>query len=59
MAAQIERMQDAKSFLEHVVEEHAESSPDGCPHYEALVFGSDSDHDHGTHPSEHTLGPGG
>jgi hypothetical protein len=52
-------MQDAKSFLEHVVEEHAESSPDGCPHYEALVFGSDSDHDHGTHPSEHTLGPGG
>jgi len=38
-------MQDAKSFLEHVVEEHAESSPDGCPHYEALVFGSDPGHD--------------
>ena len=45
MAAQIEPMQDAKSFLEHVVEEHAESSPDGCPHYEALVFGSDPGHD--------------
>jgi DNA-binding transcriptional MerR regulator len=36
---QIERMQAAKEFLQHLRGHHAESSPDGCPHYEALIWG--------------------
>ncbi len=46
LSAQIQRMQDAKEFLEHVLSHHAGSTPDGCPHYEALIFGLAPDHDH-------------
>jgi MerR family transcriptional regulator, copper efflux regulator len=34
----IERMETARSFLEHVASHH-HSTPDGCPHYEALIWG--------------------
>ena len=44
--AQIERMQEAKLFLEHVLSEHPDERPDGCPHYEALIFGEAPDHRH-------------
>jgi DNA-binding transcriptional MerR regulator len=33
----IERMQAAREFLEHVASHH-DSAPDGCPHYEALIW---------------------
>ncbi len=35
---QIRRMTAARAFLEHI-RSHHEESPDGCPHYEALVMG--------------------
>jgi MerR family transcriptional regulator, copper efflux regulator len=35
---QMERMAAAKAFLEHVSSHH-DNSPDGCPHYEALIWG--------------------
>ena len=34
----IKQMEAAKAFLEHVASHHNES-PDGCPHYEALIWG--------------------
>jgi MerR family copper efflux transcriptional regulator len=35
---QIARMQAARAFLEHTLVYHRDSSPDGCPHYEALIW---------------------
>ncbi len=35
---QIARMEAASAFLEHVVSHH-DTAPDGCPHYEALIWG--------------------
>ncbi|HTZ08834.1 MAG TPA: MerR family transcriptional regulator [Acidimicrobiales bacterium] len=35
---QIEWMAGARDFLEHVATHH-DSPPDGCPHYEALIWG--------------------
>jgi MerR family copper efflux transcriptional regulator len=35
---QIERMGAARAFLEHTLTFHRDSSPDGCPHYEALIW---------------------
>lgn len=37
----IERMQAARAFLEHVASHH-DSAPDGCPHYEALIWGHEA-----------------
>ena len=37
LTAQIERMEAAKAFLEHVVSYH-DYAPDGCPHYETLIW---------------------
>jgi len=34
----IERLEAARGFLEHVASHH-DSAPDGCPHYEALIWG--------------------
>jgi MerR family transcriptional regulator, copper efflux regulator len=39
LEAQIAELQTAKEFLEHVASHHT-SSPDGCPHYEAEIWGS-------------------
>lgn len=37
---QIERMEAAREFLQHVASHH-ETAPDGCPHYEALIWGNE------------------
>jgi MerR family transcriptional regulator, copper efflux regulator len=34
----IERLQAARAFLEHVATHH-DTAPDGCPHFEALIWG--------------------
>jgi MerR family copper efflux transcriptional regulator len=46
LRAQIERMQAAWDFLSHIVTHHPSSAPDGCPHYEALVFQPHAARDH-------------
>jgi DNA-binding transcriptional MerR regulator len=38
LRAQIARMEEAAAFLEHTLVFHRDSSPDGCPHYEALIW---------------------
>jgi len=38
LRGQIARMQAAQAFLEHTLVYHRDSSPDGCPHYEALIW---------------------
>jgi hypothetical protein len=38
LARQIERMRAARALLDHVLHHHQDSSPDGCPHYEALIW---------------------
>jgi MerR family copper efflux transcriptional regulator len=38
LARQIDRMQTARALLDHVLHHHQDSSPDGCPHYEALIW---------------------
>jgi hypothetical protein len=35
---QMERIAAARAFLEHTLTFHRDSSPDGCPHYEALIW---------------------
>jgi DNA-binding transcriptional MerR regulator len=49
LAVQIERMEAARHFLEHVIDKH-DYSPDGCPHYEALIWRRQG-HDHDGVPS--------
>jgi MerR family transcriptional regulator, copper efflux regulator len=36
---QAERVNAAREHLEHVLSHHRDSSPDGCSHYESLIFG--------------------
>jgi hypothetical protein len=38
LGTQIARMEAARAFLEHTLVFHRDSSPDGCPHYEALIW---------------------
>ena len=38
LTRQIEQMETAKDFLEHVASHH-DSAPDGCQHYETLIWG--------------------
>jgi DNA-binding transcriptional MerR regulator len=35
---QIERMEAARAFLSHVRAYHQDTSPDGCPYYEQLIW---------------------
>jgi MerR family copper efflux transcriptional regulator len=35
---QAERMNAAREHLEHVLSHHRDSPPDGCSHYETLIF---------------------
>ena len=37
LGAQIERMTAAREYLEHILLHH-HAAPDGCPHYEALIW---------------------
>jgi MerR family transcriptional regulator, copper efflux regulator len=38
LQAQIERMQSARQFLEHILTFHPDSAPDGCAHYETMIW---------------------
>jgi DNA-binding transcriptional MerR regulator len=38
--AQIERMEATREYLEHVLNHHPDSAPDGCGHFEAMLFGA-------------------
>jgi MerR family transcriptional regulator, copper efflux regulator len=40
LRAQAERMEATREYLEHVLDHHPESAPDGCDHFEALLFES-------------------
>jgi MerR family transcriptional regulator, copper efflux regulator len=39
LRGQVARMETAVGFLEHVLDFHRDSAPDGCAHYEALIWG--------------------
>jgi MerR family transcriptional regulator, copper efflux regulator len=54
LSAQIEKMEEARSFLEHVIAHH-HYAPDGCPYYETLLRGTGPGHDHGS-TSHHSAG---
>jgi DNA-binding transcriptional MerR regulator len=38
LRAQVEQMEAARQFLEHILTFHHDSTPDGCEHYEALIW---------------------
>lgn len=46
---QQERIETTLHFLEHVVDHHGDCSPDGCPHYEALIWATGDPLDHPGH----------
>ncbi|HEX3921657.1 MAG TPA: hypothetical protein VHY31_05190 [Streptosporangiaceae bacterium] len=39
LRARAERMDAARAYLEHVLAHHRDTSPDGCDHFEALIWG--------------------
>ncbi len=39
LRARAERMNAARAYLEHVLAHHRDSSPDGCDHFESLIWG--------------------
>lgn len=41
---QAQRMNDARQYLEHVLSHHPDSPPDGCHHYESLIFQTSPEH---------------
>jgi MerR family transcriptional regulator, copper efflux regulator len=45
LRVQVERMEAAREFLEHIIDKH-DDAPDGCAHYEALIWerGGTADH---------------
>jgi MerR family transcriptional regulator, copper efflux regulator len=49
LRVQIEQMEAARGFLEHTLNFHRDSSPDGCVHYEELIWG-DADGHESRHP---------
>jgi MerR family transcriptional regulator, copper efflux regulator len=49
LRVQIERMDAARRFLEHVLTHHPDSSPDGCPHYETLIWEGGHEVESGDH----------
>jgi MerR family transcriptional regulator, copper efflux regulator len=40
LRAEAERIEATREYLEHVLTHHPDSAPDGCDHFEALLFGS-------------------
>ncbi len=32
-------MEATREYLEHVLNHHPDTAPDGCDHYEAMLFG--------------------
>jgi DNA-binding transcriptional MerR regulator len=52
LASQIERMQEAKVVLQHILVEHSgqpDDSLDGCPYYESFIWDRRRAHDHPGH----------
>jgi hypothetical protein len=41
---QVGQMEVASQFLEHILTFHHDSTPDGCEHYEALIWERHADH---------------
>jgi len=39
--AQIDSMQSARDYLEHILEHHQHSPPDGCQHFEKVIWSTD------------------
>jgi MerR family transcriptional regulator, copper efflux regulator len=54
LRVQIERMETARDFLEHIVTKH-DSAPDGCPHFEAHIW---ERHESGDPGGERSPDPG-
>lgn len=46
LGVQIEQMQTARSYLEHILTCHPDSAPDGCGHYESVLRRGHGDGDH-------------
>jgi catechol 2,3-dioxygenase-like lactoylglutathione lyase family enzyme/DNA-binding transcriptional MerR regulator len=44
LRAQAERANAAREYLEHILSYHHDSPPDGCRHYESLIFGAPPGH---------------
>jgi MerR family transcriptional regulator, copper efflux regulator len=40
LRAQIERMEATRAYLEHVLSHHPDDAPDGCGHFETVLFGA-------------------
>jgi len=40
LRAQIEHMEATREWLKHVFDHHPDSAPDGCVHFEAMLFGT-------------------
>jgi MerR family transcriptional regulator, copper efflux regulator len=58
LRVQIEQMEAARGFLEHTLTFHRDSSPDGCAHYEDLIWG-DADGRESRHPHHAHARPAG
>ena len=43
LEAKIVELRDAADLIEHILDHHPDESPDGCPHYEHLIFDEDPD----------------
>ena len=43
LGGQIERMEATREYLQHVLTHHPDSSPDGCGHFEAMLFGASAE----------------
>jgi MerR family transcriptional regulator, copper efflux regulator len=43
LRVQAERMDAARAHLEHVLSHHRDSPPDGCHHYESLIYQPNAD----------------
>jgi MerR family copper efflux transcriptional regulator len=42
LRARAERMNAARAYLEHVLAHHRDTAPDGCDHFESLIWGQSS-----------------
>ncbi|WP_157735003.1 MerR family transcriptional regulator [Pseudofrankia inefficax] len=41
LQAKADRLRAARALLEHTLEHHRDAPPDGCPHYEQLIWTSE------------------
>jgi DNA-binding transcriptional MerR regulator len=52
LEAQIDQMAAAREFLEHILEHHPDEPPDGCHHYENLIWQRDANAEQGPEAGE-------